>query len=171
MRSLACFVLPILLVATGKAQTTATIVGAVTDSTGAVVPNTKVTAVHKSTGVSRSAMTNTAGAYVLPLLAVGEYSVTAEAAGFKKETVTGEVLQVNQESRVDLALEVGAITETVSVSAQAQALQTESAVVGQVVDNRYTSQIPLNGRDFAQLVLLVPGTATRPGGFDQTVGS
>lgn len=171
MRSLACVFSLIFLATVGEAQTTATIVGAVTDSSGAVVPNTKITAVHKATGVSRTTLTNTSGGYVLPLLPVGEYSVTAEVNGFKKETVTGVLLQVNQESRVDIALEVGAVTETVSVSAQGQSLQTESAVVGQVVDNRYTTQIPLNGRDFAQLVLLVPGTATRPGGFEQTVGA
>ena len=85
--------------------------------------------------------------------------------GFKKKTVTGIVLEVNQEPRVDFVLEVGAVTETVNVSSQATLLQTENAVVGHVVDNRYTTQIPLNGRDFAQLVLLVPGTATRRRGF------
>src|SRR5439155_9481831 len=111
------------------------------------------------------------GNYALPLLPVGVYSVTAEATGFKKKTTTGIVLEVNQEPRVDIVLEVGAVTDAVTVSAEAAVLQTENAVVGQVVDNRYTTQIPLNGRDFAQLVLLVPGTVTRPGGFEQTVGA
>ncbi len=171
MRTIACLILGSLFGEIAIAQTTATIVGAVTDATGALVPNTRITVVHKATGVTRAALTNVTGAYVVPLLPVGEYTVTAEAAGFKKETVAGIVLQVNQESRVDLELEVGSAAETVNVTAQGQALQTESAVVGQVVDNRYTTQIPLNGRDFAQLVLLVPGTATRPGGFEQTVGA
>ena len=99
------------------AQTTATIVGAVTDSTGAVVPNTKVTAVHKATGLARTTLTNQSGNYVLPLLPVGEFSIAAEINGFKRETVTGVVLHVNEEVRVEIVLEVGALTETVSVSA------------------------------------------------------
>jgi hypothetical protein len=99
------------------------------------------------------------------------YSVTAEAPGFKKKTSTGIVLEVNQEPRVDIVLEVGAVTDAVTVSTEASVLQTENAVVGQVVDNRYTTQIPLNGRDFSQLLLLAPGTNTRPGGFDSSVGS
>ena len=81
------------------------------------------------------------------------------------------MLELNQEPRVDISLEVGSVTESVTVSGQAIRLQTESAVVGQVVDNQYTTQIPLNGRDFTQLLLLSPGTTTRPGGSDLTVGS
>jgi len=163
---------PLLLIAGAAwAQTTATIVGTVTDSSGAVVVNTKVIALNKGTGATRNTVTNQSGTYVLPLLPVGVYDVTAEANGFKKKTVTGATLELNQEARVDFALEVGAVTETVNVTGNAVALQTENAVVGHVVDNRYTTQIPLNGRDFAQLVLLVPGTATRPGGFEQTVGA
>ena len=171
MRSAACFFSLLLCAITLTAQTTATIVGTIADSTGAVVPNTNIAALHKATGVTRSTLSSASGNYVLPLLPVGEYDVTAEVAGFKKNTVSGIVLQVNQEVRVDITLQVGAVTETVNVSAVGTALETENAVVGQVVDNRYTTQIPLNGRDFAQLVLLVPGTTTRPGGFDQTVGS
>ena len=152
-------------------QTTATIVGTVTDTSGAVVPNVTVTVTSKDTGLTRKTSSNQAGNYVVPLLPVGEYSITAEVAGFKKKTITSIVLQVNQEARVDIALEVGAVTESVTVSGSAIQLQTESAVVGQVVDNLYTTQIPLNGRDFSQLLLLVPGTNTRPGGFDISVGS
>jgi len=161
----------VLLGSAALAQTSATLVGSVSDSSGALVPNTKITAVQKATGLSRSTVTNQSGNYVLPLLPVGEYDISAESTGFKKKTVSGAILEVNQEPRVDFVLEVGAVTETVNVSGQATLLQTENAVVGHVVDNRYTTQIPLNGRDFAQLVLLVPGTATRPGGFEQTVGS
>ena len=165
---LCCF---ILLETVAHAQTTGTIVGTVTDSSGAVVAQTLVTAKNTGTGLRRVAETNQSGHYVLPLLPVGEYEITAEITGFKKNTITGIILEVNQQPRVDIVLEVGAVTETVSVNAQTIVLQTENAVVGQVVDNRYTTQIPLNGRDFAQLVLLVPGATTRPGGFEQTVGA
>ena len=152
-------------------QTTATIVGTVTDPSGAVVPNVSITAASLGTGLTRKTVASQSGNYALPLLPVGVYSVTAEAAGFKKKTTTGIVLEVNQEPRVDIVLEVGAITDAVTVNAEASVLQTENAVVGQVIDNRYTTQIPLNGRDFSQLLLLSPGTTTRPGGFDLSVGS
>ena len=150
---------------------TAAIVGTVTDSSGAVVARTRITAKQAATGATRSTTAGQSGNYVLPLLPVGEWDISAEAQGFKKSNATGVLLQVNQEARVDIALEVGSVNESVTVTADAAALQTESAVVGQVVDHHYTTQIPLNGRDFAQLVLLVPGTTTRPGGFDQTVGA
>src|SRR6266404_8541963 len=161
----------VLTSAAGLAQTTATIVGTVTDSTGAVVPSVLITVTAKETGLTRKTTTNQSGNYVLTFLPVGQYSVTAEVTGFKKKTVTGIVLEVNQEPRVDIALEVGVVTDSVTVSGESTQLQTESAVVGQVVDNRYTTQIPLNGRDFSQLLLLSPGTTTRPGGFHRSVGS
>src|SRR6266404_7438319 len=161
----------LLFSAAALAQTTATIVGTVTDSSGAVVPGVSITVTAKDTGLTRKATTNQSGNYVATFLPVGQYSVTAEVTGFKKKTVTGIVLEVNQEPRVDIALEVGAVTDSVTVSGETSQLQTENAVVGQVVDNRYTTQIPLNGRDFSQLLLLSPGTTTRPGGFDLSVGS
>ena len=153
------------------AQTTATVVGTVTDSSGAVAPKVSITVASAGTGLTRKTTTNQAGNYIVPALPVGEYSITAEAAGFKRKTVTSVVLEVNQEPRVDIQLEVGAVTESVTVSVQAIQLQTENATVGQVVDNLYTTQIPLNGRDFSQLLLLSPGTTTRPGGYDLSVGS
>jgi hypothetical protein len=165
------FLLLSLVIMLAWAQTTATLVGTVADSSGAVVPNVSITVTSKDTGLTRKTTSNQAGNYVVPLLPVGEYSITAEVTGFKRKTVTGIVVQVNQEPRVDVVLEVGAVTESVTVSGQTTQLQTENAVVGQVVDNRYTTQIPLNGRDFSQLLLLSPGTTTRPGGFDLSVGS
>ena len=133
------------------AQTTATVVGTVTDASGAVAPRVSITVSSAATGLSRKTATNQTGNYIVPALPVGEYSITAEAAGFKRKTVTSVVLEVNQEPRVDIQLEVGAVTESVTVSVQAIQLQTENATVGQVVDNLYTTQIPLNGRDFSNL--------------------
>src|SRR5438105_4195191 len=154
----------VLISTAGWSQTTATIVGTVTDSSGAVVPNVSITVTSQDTGLTRKAISNQAGYYAAPLLPVGQYSIAAEATGFKKKTITGIVVQVNEEPRVDIVLDVGAITESVTVSGEATQLQTESAAVGQVVDNHYTTEIPLNGRDFSQLLLLSPGTTTRPGG-------
>jgi len=153
------------------AQATATIVGTVTDTNRTVVPNAKITVTQKETGLTRRVTTNDRGVYVVPSLPVGTYAVTAEMSGFKRKTLTEIVLQVNQEPRIDLELEVGQVSETITVTGQAPLLQAENASVGQVIDNRYTTQIPLNGRDFSQLILLTPGAVTRPGGFDLTTGA
>src|SRR5207245_10005455 len=134
-----------LLCAAGWSQTTATIVGTVTDTSGAVVPNVGITVTSQETGLTRKTTANQSGYYVAPLLPVGHYSITAEITGFKKKIITGIVVQVNQEPRVDIVMEVGAVSESVTVSGEATQLQTESAVVGQVVDTRYTTEIPLNG--------------------------
>ena len=158
--------LPVLLwvlAAVAAAQTTATIVGTVTDISGGVLAGTGITATNVNTGLRRQARANDHGVYVLPSLPVGEYSVAAEITGFKKKVLTGIVLQVNQEARLDLTLEVGAVTESVTITGEAPLMETQSAAVGQVIDNRYNTQIPLNGRDFSQLILLVPGSTTRPG--------
>src|SRR6266852_5238277 len=102
----------------GLAQTTATIVVTVTDSSGAVVPSVSITVTAKDTGLTRKTTSNQSGNYVATFLPVGQYSVTAEVTGFKKKTVTGIVLEVNQEPRVDIALEVGAVTDSVTVSGE-----------------------------------------------------
>ncbi|MBO0719776.1 MAG: carboxypeptidase regulatory-like domain-containing protein, partial [Blastocatellia bacterium] len=147
-----------------RAQATATIIGTVADASGNVVANASVTITQKETGLTRQVTTSERGYYVVPLLPVGAYTVAVEVKGFKRKSVTGITLQVNDEPRIDVTLEVGEVSETVSVDSQAPLLQTESASVGQVIDNRYTTQIPLNGRDFTQLILLTPGAVTRPGG-------
>lgn len=165
---LACILLS--LTSAAIAQTTATIVGTVTDSSGAVVPNVSITVTHTQTGLKRLARTNTSGIYVVPALPIGNYTVAAEIAGFKRAALTGIVLEVNQEARIDLSLEVGQVSESVSVAAQSLMLQSENAVVGQVIDNTYNTQIPLNGRDFSQLVLLTPGAVTRPGAVTYSGG-
>ncbi len=163
----------ILLVAATNlwAQATARIVGTVIDTNGAVVPNASITVTQKETGLTRRVTTNERGVYVVPSLPVGTYLVTAEVLGFKRRTLTDIVLEVNQEPRIDLELEVGQVSETITVTSQAPLLQSENASVGQVIDNRYTTQIPLNGRDFSQLILLTPGAVTRPGGFELTTGA
>ena len=91
---------------------------------------------------------------------IGNYRITASAPGFKKVLIPSIELQVNQEARVDLTLEVGAVSDEVTVTAQAPLLETESASVGQVVENRSIEGIALNGRQFWQLVSLTPGAST-----------
>ncbi len=161
----------LLLTANAWAQATATIVGTVADASGKVIANASVTVTQKETGLTRQVTTNDRGFYVAPSLPVGAYTVTIEVKGFKRKSVTGIALQINEEPRIDVALEVGEVSETVTITSVAPLLQTESGSVGQVIDNRYTTQIPLNGRDFSQLILLTPGAVTRPGGFELTTGA
>ncbi|MGH9627840.1 MAG: carboxypeptidase-like regulatory domain-containing protein [Bryobacteraceae bacterium] len=150
--------------ATGNAQTiTGTITGTVTDPSRAIVPNVKVTATHVATNVSTSAVTNEAGIYNLLFLPVGEYGVTAEASGFKAASVPPFPLEVNQTARIDIQLQVGQTTEVVEVTAAAPILQTESTATGDLITSTKMTALPLNGRNFATLTLLIPGAiSTNP---------
>lgn len=141
-----------------QAQTiTGTITGTVTDASGALAPNTKVTATNEGTGVQTAATTNQAGIYNLPFLPVGRYTISAEAGGFKKSVVGPFALETNQVVRMDVTLEVGAVTESVEVTAVAAALQTESTQTGQTLGTKRLTDLPLNGRNIVSAMLLIPG--------------
>src|SRR5216684_2978136 len=133
-----------------------TLVGRVADESGAVIPKTKVTVTNAGTNESRSAETNDNGEFVIPQLAPGEYALTAEHEGFRKEARKGIVLETGQQARLDLTLKVGSITEQVEVSAVAPLLSSENASVGNVVDQKKVVELPLNGRDYLQLAQLQP---------------
>ena len=119
-------------------QTNATIVGNVTDSTGAVMAGAKVTATEAATNAVRSTVTDSAGAFTLPSLPVGTYSLSVEIAGFQSQRADGIVLDASQTARQDFKMAVGQVNQTVAVEAGAAAaqLQTESGAVGQVIDGR-----------------------------------
>ena len=141
-----------------QAQTTTTeILGLVTDATGAVIPGANVTITRVATGESRSAVTGQTGEYHFPLIGVGEYTVRVETEGFRSETVTGLVVEIQQKARVDFTLEVGQVTETVEVVASQVTLQTEDVTVGQVIENKRVVDLPLNGRNISMLAVTVPG--------------
>ncbi|MDX2043680.1 MAG: TonB-dependent receptor [Acidobacteriota bacterium] len=156
----------------GFAQTyTATVTGNVTDQQGAAVANAKVTASNQGTKLDYTATTSDTGVYTIPFLPVGNYVITVEASGFKK-IVSNEIkLEVNQTARINLALQVGGVSDTVNVTDVAPVLQTESVTVGGVISGNTTTALPLNGRNFQQLTLLVPGTINpNPGGFNNPNG-
>ncbi len=134
-----------------------TILGTVSDPSGAVVRKARVTAREVSTGLTRSELTNDEGEYSIPQLPAGFYSLTVEEPSFKKAEKNGIELRVDDRLRIDVALAVGAVSETVAVEATAPVISTDSATVGNVVDNKKVTELPLNGRNFLQLNLLVPG--------------
>ena len=136
---------------------TATILGTVKDPTGAVVTTAKVTLENTRTGVSASAQTNDAGNFDFINVAIGTYRIKAEAAGFKIAVTDDFTVTVSARQRVDLTLQVGDMTQTVSVKDAAATLETESSDRGQVINNVTVVNLPLNGRNYADLALLAPG--------------
>jgi len=138
----------------------ATIVGTVTDPSGAAVPNVKVTLTNIDTNVSRSVTTNTDGVYVAPDLHIGHFSVRAEATGFKVREEKGIVLQVGDRYRVDFKLEVGSVQQTISVEANAVAVQTETGEVSGVVTGQQITQLATDGRSVFSLEALTPGATS-----------
>ncbi|HWB98053.1 MAG TPA: carboxypeptidase regulatory-like domain-containing protein, partial [Bryobacteraceae bacterium] len=151
------------------AQPTATIVGRVTDSSGAVVGGARVVASNTGTGLQRSTLTTATGDYELPLLPItGSYNLTISKEGFQTQQLDGITLQVDQHARFDVAMQVGSISEQVRVEAAAPILNTESGSIGQVVGNKNIVDLPLNGRNFTQLATLLPNAVVQTQG---TAGS
>lgn len=145
-------------VVAGFAQTASTsILGTVSDSSGATVAGAKVTILETDTGITREEITSNTGDYNFPLLNVGNYEVTVTKAGFKTESRRGIQLELNQKARVDFTLEVGAITERVEIQSAAPILNTEDASLGLVVNTRTIEELPMNGRNIGSLAVLQPG--------------
>jgi hypothetical protein len=140
-----------------RAQDTASIVGTVTDASGAAVADARVTLINAATQFTRTLATNSDGQYVASAIPPGEYEVRVEKQGFQKLARTGIRLTTASKLNVDLQLIVGSQTETVSVTATAPLLQSQSAEVSSLVDSRQMVTLPLVSRDFTDLVLLTPG--------------
>jgi hypothetical protein len=144
------------------------IVGLVRDPSGAVVTGAKVTVTDVERGQNFSATTNESGEYVASPLRVGRWVVTVEHAGFKKAVSSPVEINVQDRVAVNITLQVGQINEQVAVTGTAPLLQTETSELGQVVDSKRVANLPLNGRNFAQLALLSAGTApSEPGARDE----
>jgi hypothetical protein len=143
-----------------QAGATGTILGTVTDSSGAIVSNAKVTVTNTATNVEFRTSTSSSGDFNAPALNPGTYRVAVEAPGFEKFVTTGIVLTVNQKERVDAALKPGQVTETIETSAQAVSLNTDSAELANLVSQQQVEELPLNGRNFMQLLLVGAGAVT-----------
>ncbi len=143
---------------------TATIVGAVKDTSGAVVPGAKVTVTDVDRGLTFATSTNASGDYVASPLHIGRYNVRIEKEGFKTSVAGPIDLQVQDRAEVNVTLQVGQMVQTVEVSGSIPLLETQTSELGQVVDARRMVNLPLNGRNYAQLALLSAGVApTEPG--------
>src|SRR2546429_8088423 len=135
----------------------ATLLGSVTDSSGAAVANAKVTLAETNTGISHTSQTNDSGNYVFPDLPPGTYAITAEQSGFKRASRTGIDVIVNTTERVDLVLQPGNVTDTITVQAESPILQTERADTGRKLETVLTENMPLGtNRNFQNLLNLVP---------------
>src|SRR6266545_7581148 len=137
--------------------TTGTILGTVKDNTGAVVTGATVTVTETGKGTSSTYTTDSSGSYTAPFLIPGTYELSVDVQGFRKYLRRGVVLQVNQRARVDVALELGTFAEATEVTALAPLTRSDSAEMGEVIEERAVRELPLNGRNFASLVYLVPG--------------
>lgn len=148
-----------LLAANALAQQAGQIVGSVTDGKGEVVPGATVKAIEVGTGFTRTAITDSAGRYVLPAMRPTQYEVLVEANGFRNFRRTGVELLANQSLTINVTMEVGTVTETVNVVGGAVQVDTTTATLSEVVDRSRIVELPLNGRDAARLSTLVAGTA------------
>lgn len=136
---------------------TAQLTGSVTDETGAAVPGVRIEVIQDGTGIRRQGRTNGLGFYAVPQLPPAQYRLTLQHQGFRSITRSGILLAVGEVARVDLVLQVGQVSESVEVSADATHVDTQTATLGAVVDERRIRELPLNGRDATQLIGLLPG--------------
>ena len=137
----------------------ASIVGTVTDTSGAVMPGVQVEVTNEATNTTTRLITDSAGSYTAVNLIPGSYTVGASLQGFQSKSFRNFVVQVSQRARLDITLAVGGLEQAIEVTATAPLLQTENATVGQVINSEAVNALPLNGRNFVQLAILAPGVS------------
>jgi hypothetical protein len=168
------FTLSVLAVALGMCCSAsaqqATIVGTVTDSSGASLPNVTINVTSADSGAVKTIQTNTVGQYVIPDLNIGHYSIRAEAAGFKVAEKKDVVLQVGDRVRLDFQMQVGGVQEVVTVEADPIRVQTDSGEQSSVITGQQISQIAVSGRSMYQLAALVPGASSQIGAGGMSSG-
>ncbi len=146
---------------------TASVSGLVTDPSSSPIPGAKITVKSLATGLTRTAASNDTGYYAITALPAGPYSVSAGKEGFATSGVPELNLQVDQNATANLQLQVGAVTESISVVGQVAAVDTKNATLNTVINNQMMTDLPLNGRNVLQLLRLTPGTLTASGTFNQ----
>ena len=154
----------LLLGSSALAQTAGEISGTVTDPAGAIIPGATIRVTNPTTNIERVTQTNSSGAYSVPALPPGEYTLRVSMVAFGTLVRNNITLQVNQVARLDIALQLGNVAEVVEVTGGAPVLETESASIGTVIENQRIVELPLNGRNYLQLASLIPG-ANSSGAF------
>ena len=163
LRGLFGSVLLLLLIsAIASAQATAQIAAPCKDTSGGVMPGADVSATQTETGFKRTAITDGTGAYTLTNLPIGPYKLDCNLQGFKSYSRTGIVLQVNGSPTINIELSLGAVEETVLVQAESPLIETRNMGVGQVMDNKRIQELPLNGRNPADLLQYLPAAVPQP---------
>jgi Carboxypeptidase regulatory-like domain len=142
-----------------QSSTTGNITGTVRDPQGAAVPKVEVTITEEKTGAARTVRATEDGFYNATSLPAGTYTVSASPSGFKKTLTTGVELHVNENKTVNLDLQVGQVTETVTVTSEAAPVELRSGEVSSLISEKQVTELPLNGRNYAQLALMVPGVS------------
>lgn len=160
IRAFLCTVMFLMaLIPASPQATTGAIVGTLTDPGSAAVPNGKVVAIEERTNLASETITDPSGAFSFPALRPGLYRLEAEASGFRKLVRSGIELSVNDRLRIDLSMTLGPISESIQVTGSAPLIESESATLGNVIENRKIVNLPLNTRNRFQLALLSPGRA------------
>src|ERR1051326_6612941 len=162
--TIACALILLCCLLASAQNITGTIQGIITDPSGAILPGVSITVHNLGTNQTRNVLTNETGTYIVPLLPVGTYEVTAEYTGFKTQIKSRLELQVDQRMNVNFSLQVGEISERLEVIEAAPLVQSDTATVGSVIDTQKIVELPLNGRQFSQLAILAPATTTLPTG-------
>ncbi len=157
-RQFACLLLPISYIAFA-AEPTGTITGTVTDPSGAAIVGAKLTVTNAGTGLVRETSSAADGGYVFPLLPGGTYNVNVESTGFRRFEQRGITVKADSSSSVPVTLQIGSLTDTVTVEANAEMIETRSGALSQTINQQRIIELPLNGRNAAALVQLAPGTA------------
>jgi Carboxypeptidase regulatory-like domain len=153
------------------AQDTASITGTVTDQTGAAIPGAQVTVLSREHGITRSAKSNASGDFLFPALPIGSYDISVLAKGFKRYQANNVILRVAEKARVDVQMQVGGETTEVTVQGTSVAqVETQSSELSGTVTGKEITQLELNGRDFKQLITLVPGVTNQTGQDEGSVG-
>ncbi|HTP68771.1 MAG TPA: TonB-dependent receptor [Dongiaceae bacterium] len=149
-----------------------TILGTVTDSSGAAVPGASVTIKNTDTGLTRTVVTGDSGDYSVPELPIGNYTITVEKSGFKLASVTNVRVDVSAERRADVVLQPGEVAQRVEVVGEdLPMVESTSNTLGGVIETKTVANLPVNGRDYQKLILLVPGAAAAPDGISDSPGS
>jgi hypothetical protein len=160
--SLMLSLLVLVFAASAFSQTTAKILGTVSDQSGAAVVGAKVTVTNANLAIARSTTTNASGFYEVDALPPGAYSVQVQMSGFESQVAKNVVLEVSNNVAQNFGLKVASTSEVVTVEATAPIIEATTMTVGQTINQRTVQELPLNGRHFVDLALLIPGTVTAP---------